>query len=257
MLNENQIYFKFKKVLSHELVGRKRLMASVALKLIDDGLKDDDKLLSLKSAINSSVQKHHDRMYNRLLEEVKKLENNNIKHLLEKMVLASLLTDGQMTFLAAENNQRDLVDIGLCRLISEGQNFRYKLAEPLAIRVAVEVLNAEDITVDSIVLNKAKRDLLDSLIQFGSKSSQKGLPAEILTCSQLLLWNGKKLAELPIINKTINEMKLPSWMNDISLNISKYGTAEQLGYTDDIEVIRNIQSGNLKDVLLRPANHMG
>ena len=226
-------------------------MTSVALKLIDDGLKDDDKLLSLKSAINSSVQKHHDRMYDRLL------ENNNIKHLLEKMVLSSLLTDGQMTFLVSDGKQPDLVDIGLCRLISEGQNFRYKLDEPLAILVAIEVLNTQNITVDSLVLNKVKRDLLDSLIQFGSKSSQKGLPAEILTCSQLLLWNGKKLAELPIINKTINETELPSWMNDISLNISKYGTAEQLGYTDDIEVKRNIQSGNLKDVLLRPANHMG
>jgi len=79
--------------------------------------------------------------------------------------------------------------------------------------------------VENLVLNQAKRDLLDSLIQFGSKSSQKGLPAEILTCSQLLKWNGKKLAELPIINKTINEMKLPPSMNDISLNISKYGTA--------------------------------
>jgi len=79
-------------------------MTSAAANLIYE-LKDRDRKSSLASAINSSVKKHYDRMYNLLLEEVQKPGNSNIKPLLEKIVLASLLTEGEMIFLAADGNQ--------------------------------------------------------------------------------------------------------------------------------------------------------
>jgi len=93
----------------------------------------------------------------------------------------------------------------------------------------------------------------------GPKAAEKGKRAEILTAAQIVhSWNGKTLADLDIVTSNIKTIAIPKWMTEVVINIKNFGTAQQLGFPDDLEVIKAIKSGSLKEhVLLFPANLMG
>jgi hypothetical protein len=60
------------------------------------------------------------------------------------------------------------------------------------------------------------------------------------------------LLELPFLQEPI-----PEWMKTIEFKIDKFGTYQQLNMKSDLDVVRAMISGKLKNVLLKPSDNMG
>jgi hypothetical protein len=99
----------------------------------------------------------------------------DVRKLLAKIVCATMLTNEEVTFQPQEEEDKDLVHLGICQLVKVKGDYRWKLSEPLAIRVAHEVLNAvTDMDGPKTVLHFARNNLYDILFKLGIKASAKG-----------------------------------------------------------------------------------
>jgi len=148
--------------------------------------------------------------------------------------------------------------VGICQLVEIAEDsFGWKLAEPLAIRVVKEVVLYFRLS-NKVVLDIAIKGLFDIMQLLGSKASEKGKVAEILTAAQILQsWNGKTLANIGVITHNIEKSCVPMWMSNVVFTASKYGTSQQFGFANDLQVIESIKNGSLKqNVLLLPENQM-
>jgi len=248
-----------------ELAGRNRLRASVIINISKsnfESYEDSDPIKNkqniLKNTIGKSITQHHDKMFIRLTEAC--CDRKDVVSLLKHIVASSTLFGNIPYAPTTEDLQnRDLVNVGICRLTQTEDSFKWQLAEPLALRVAKEVLQKLGQFSGQIVLDNALKAVFDTMNMLGPKAAEKGKRAEILTAAQIVhSWNGKTLADLDIVTSNIKTIAIPKWMTEVVINIKNFGTAQQLGFPDDLEVIKAIKSGSLKEhVLLFPANLMG
>jgi len=156
-----------------------------------------------------------------------------------------------------EQQDCDMVSVGICQLERRMNWNCWELAEPLSIRVVLEILQSKGIFAPDIILDNALKMIFNALQQFRTNCSEKEKFAEFLTVTQLLQSNGKSLGELEVLKANIINEMIPKWMFDIMFQITKTGTARQLGnFTDDLEVIEAIKSGKLENVFLLPEKSM-
>jgi hypothetical protein len=200
-----------------ELKGRKRLQSTVINFITKYYVENSssNKYLILSSAINESIQLHHDKMYSRL-QKVFSLSYFN-KDIIKRIVIASFLSNGKILFKPNlyddKNNEIDLVNLGICQLTKD-ENFKYRweLSEPLAIRVCLEILNKSE---KEIIFYNLLNEMYDILFKFPN-SNIKGNIFEKLVCSQIMLeWNNKKWSEINIIKENFKDIEIPKWMNEI------------------------------------------
>jgi hypothetical protein len=237
-----------------ELQGRARLKTAVIDCLSEQAPEEfpDEpiKTKRLSSAIKGAIDLHYKRMFERLYEVC---SQPIIVDYLKKILVASIM-DSNLTFSPTANDIVDFVNVGLCQLKRVEGKYVWTLAEPLAIRVAFDVLRKLGISPSSdLVLDKALTQFYDHLLQFGNKTSEKGKLFEILVAAQLLIWNGHTLSNLPISSKLTN---LPSWISDFSFSMTKYGTAHQLGFKSDLDYVRHVSEEGYIDSILLPENAM-
>jgi hypothetical protein len=150
-----------------------------------------------------------------------------------------------VTFPPQEEEEKDLVHLGICQLVKVKGEYRWKLSEPLAIRVAHEVLNAvAGMDGPKTVLFEARNNLYEILFKLGPKASAKGDFGELLAFSQMMQsnWQNKPLAELDVVVQNMHN--IPAWMRKIKFKLNRYGTAQQLGFGDDLEYFTALCNDN-------------
>jgi hypothetical protein len=127
-----------------ELQGRARLKTAVIDKLSEQTpeafSEPDIKTNRLSSAIKDAIDFHYNRMFERLNEAC--YSQSTLIPYLKKMLVAVIL-DSSLTFSPTENDMVDLVNVGLCQLRLKKTKYVWTLAEPLAIRVARDVLRKQ------------------------------------------------------------------------------------------------------------------
>jgi hypothetical protein len=236
-----------------ELQGRARLKTAVIDRLSEQAPEEfpDEpiKTKRLSSAIKGAIDLHYKRMFERLYEAC---SQPIIVDYLKKILVASIM-DSNLTFSPTAYDIVDFVNVGLCQLKRVEGKYVWTLAEPLAIRVAFNVLRKLGISSSDLVLDKALTLFYDHLLQFGNKTSEKGKLFEILVAAQLLTWNGHTLSSLPISSKLTN---LPSWISDFSFSMTKFGTAHQLGFKSDLDYVQHVSEKGQIDSILLPENAM-
>jgi len=85
------------------------------------------------------------------------------------------------------------------------------LSEPLAVRVALEVLQDLGDPVPDFVLDKAIHMVCNVMKTLGPNCSDKGKFAEFLTAAQMFKWNGSVLGDIEVVKANIDSNMIPRW----------------------------------------------
>ena len=92
-----------------------------------------------------------------------------------------------------------------------------------------------------------------NILNFDPFGQEKGYPFERFIYLQL-----QKITEKESNLFQVHFIKKPEeWMKQVEFQIDKFGTFRDLNFSSDIDVIRDLVSGKVKNILLKPQNEMG
>jgi len=207
------------------LSGRFRFTTNVVAQICKGTCSGTTKQEIIDDAINKVIEKAEDDIR---ISVRKMLRSNNaflIKNLLSRMIIAYKLKGGKIAFTQLE--AIDFVNLGVCALREDSNNYHWIIEEPLVIEVLEVELRASGFDLEFFTY----LDQLNTMItNLGINSAAKGEAFELLVYRSLQRFNGKVLADLPFV-KDIKD--LPEWCKTMTLNVRKFGTAKELGYGDD------------------------
>lgn len=131
---------------SHELIGRMELSGSVisSIPRVASGRTSKSEILG--AAIVRAVKTQHDTMHKKLLTACQ--HQQDMCKLVADIIIAAALCHDEVYFppptLDHSSDEKDLVYMGICQLVWHNGSVRWKLADPLAVRVCCEVLHEID-----------------------------------------------------------------------------------------------------------------
>ncbi|RUO96863.1 hypothetical protein BC936DRAFT_141333, partial [Jimgerdemannia flammicorona] len=208
------------------LRGRFRFTTSIVNE-ITKGVHDDSqsKQEILDEAIDSSIKN----LKNQIRSNVHKLllsdKAGMIKHLFSRMVIADKLKSGKVAF--AQLEKFDFVNYALCALRKDNDDYHWVTDEPIVVEVMEEELKWSGADHDYLEYLEQFNPILTNL---GATSSTRVQPFELLVYRSLKRFNGYLLKDLPFLKDIEN---LPEWCKNTTLNVTKVGTAIELGYDND------------------------
>jgi hypothetical protein len=256
------------KSLMHKLVGRKRIAALVikvlSKKIIESKFNFitlDEEAIEFKcNILEDSIDEAYDLMKRGIISRTNHNLNfnfiNETKSVEEKLeetkrfvsamtTLVSLSVMSCEPLLELNYNEQDIMDLGITNIEMTKRKV-YRLQEVLAYDVGFHY--ATEGKEQEIV-----KELVRTL-HFDPKGQEKGYHFERLIYLQL-----KKITKgnPPLSNLSFLQEPIPDWMKNIEFKIDKFGTYRQLNMRSDFQVIQEMISGKIKNVLLKPSDDMG
>jgi hypothetical protein len=258
------------KELMNKLVGRKRIAALMIKTLSKEitqssldftSLTSDEERIEFKCKIfEESIHKTYKMMkddiiyrinsnLNRTLtDETKKVEQilestMRFTDAMKRLVSLSMMTCEPLIEL--NYLEQDIMDLGITN-IEMTEKKAYRLQELLAYDVGLYYIT-----------NRKEQAIMESLtltMHFDPKGQEKGYHFERLIYLELMNLTSihSNLYDLPFLGDSCQD-----WMRNVEFQIEKFGTFRQLNKKSDLEVIREMVSGKLKNVLLKPSDDMG
>jgi hypothetical protein len=209
-----------------KICGRNRFCVSPIQQLLKTG--DTPSLTKQEvwdNAVDNAIAAVKQELSKRINDLLSSDLGGGITQCLCRMVLAGKLYSSKITFPMLK--QADLVDRGLCALQPCGDDYHWKMEEPLVLEVAEQALR--DCDVDP-VYESCVTLLNDLLLQLGNTTTTKGNILEPIVRRTIKNFNGKLISELPFLGIPIAQ--LPTWCKTQKLDIKDIGTADKLGKDD-------------------------
>ncbi|RUP43600.1 hypothetical protein BC936DRAFT_136959, partial [Jimgerdemannia flammicorona] len=207
------------------LRGRFRFTTSIVNEIIKYGHSSQSKQEILDEAIDSSIKNSKDLIRNNVHKLLVSDKAGMIKHLFSRMVIADKLKSGKVAF--AQLEELDFVNYALCALRKDNDDYHWVTDEPIVVEVMEEELKRSGADHDYMEYLEQFNSILNNL---GATSSTRGQPFELLVYRSLKRFNGYLLRDLPFLKDIKN---LPEWCKYATLNVTKVGTAMELGYDND------------------------
>jgi len=263
------------------LIGRVRLLTNV----IEDipgmigerqvDLSIDIKPTSLRAAIDKSYKTILGNLYDLMKSKYNCLNEKEKSEFLETIRALTLSQSFAKPFVIRTiQASQHILDVGLLLLkeiTSEysSQNLErnvrcsyWSLFEPVAFECCTKFIADHGNT--SPLLHKEGRKLSKHLEthQFHDASHGKLFERCCLeaACEFSLQNSNAKFCDWPIVKhflvKYKDSVKFPEWITKVPISFKRFGTAKDLGYSDDADAIQKMFSGNTSNILM-PENQFG
>ncbi len=126
----------------------------------------------------------------------------------------------------------DFVDKGICTLTRDPDGYHWQ-AEELIVLEAIKVSLSKE-TVDPFFVTCM--EAMDSLLNvLGSASSTNGNILEPMIRQALSYFDGWYISDLPFLG--LNKASLPLWAKQQKIVITATGTAQTLGFANDVDFL--------------------
>ncbi|KAG0280022.1 hypothetical protein BGZ95_011531 [Linnemannia exigua] len=207
------------------LSGRVEFSIGIIRRLADSTLftHESSKQHTLDDAVDKTIE-HLMSWFRRTVRTILEYDTTgeNVQ-ILCQMVLAYHLHEGKVSF--SSRQPFDLVNKGLCRLQPHHDGMHLVMDEPIVIEAVQRQLEAshEDFEFwGEMVKIERLASALDMTLATG------GTALEQLIRRSLQRFNGYRLVDLPFLQG----VSLPSWCDDLRLQVDEIDTATGFGYTD-------------------------